>query len=42
MSSDRLLWLAGVSALLLSTAAFVLWGLGGAGILFDMVIALCT
>ena len=42
MISDRLLWIAGAAAFLLSAAAFVLWGLGGVGILFDMVVALCT
>ena len=42
MNADRLLWLAGAGALLLSAAAFLLWGLGGAGILFDMAVALCT
>ena len=31
----RLLWLAG-------TAAFLLWRLGGAGMLFDMIVAFCT
>jgi hypothetical protein len=38
----RLLWVAGTAALALCTAAFVLWGLGGAGILFDTIVALCT
>jgi hypothetical protein len=38
----RLLWVAGTAALLLSAAAFVLWGLGGASILFDAIIAFCT
>ena len=42
MSSNWLLWLAGLGAFALSAAAFVLWGLGGVGILFDMVVALCT
>ena len=42
MSAERLLWLAGAGAFLLSAAAFVLWGFGGVGILFDMVVALCT
>ena len=42
MRSNWLLWLAGAAALLLSAAAFVLWGLGGVDILFDMVVALCT
>jgi hypothetical protein len=38
----RLLWVAGSGALLLSAAAFVLWGLDGASILFDAIIAFCT
>jgi hypothetical protein len=38
----RLLWVAGSAAFLLCIAAFVLWGLGGAGILFDTIVALCT
>jgi hypothetical protein len=38
----RLLWVAGTAAFLLCIAAFVLWGLGGAGILFDMIAAFCT
>jgi len=38
----RLLWAAGSAAFLLCIAAFVLWGLGGAGILFDMIVAFCT
>jgi len=38
----RLLWVAGTAALLLCAAAFVLWGLGGAGILFDMIAVFCT
>ena len=38
----RLLWVAGAAAFLLCTAAFALWGLGGAGILFDTIFALCT
>jgi hypothetical protein len=38
----RLLWAAGTGALLLCIAAFVLWGLGGAGILFDAILAFCT
>jgi hypothetical protein len=37
-----LLWVAGSAGLLLCLAAFVLWGLGGAGILFDMIVAFCT
>jgi len=38
----RLLWLAGTAAFLLCIAAFLLWGLGGAGMLFDMIVAFCT
>jgi hypothetical protein len=38
----RLLWVAGTAAFLLCLAAFMLWGLGGAGILFDTIVALCT
>ena len=38
----RLLWVAGTAASLLCIAAFLLWGLGGAGILFDMIVAFCT
>ena len=38
----RLLWAAGAAAALLCIAAFVLWGLGGASILFDTVAAFCT
>jgi hypothetical protein len=38
----RLLCVAGTAAFLLCLAAFVLWGLGGAGILLDTIVALCT
>jgi hypothetical protein len=38
----RLLWVAGTAAFLLWIAAFVLWGLGGPGILFDVIVAFCT
>ena len=38
----RLLWLAGTAAFLLCIAAFLLWRLGGAGMLFDMIVAFCT
>jgi hypothetical protein len=38
----RLLWVAGTAAFLLCIAAFVLWGLSGAGILLDASVALCT
>jgi hypothetical protein len=37
----RLLWSAGAAAVALAAAAFVLWIRDGAGILFDMVLALC-
>ena len=38
----RMLWVTGTAAFLLCIAAFVLWGLGGAGMLFDMIVAFCT
>jgi MFS family permease len=38
----RLLWVAGTAALLLCITAFMLWALGGAGILFDAILAFCT
>jgi hypothetical protein len=38
----RLLWSTGIIAFLLGTVAFVLWGINGAGTLFDMMVALCT
>ena len=38
----RLLWTAGIAATLLALTAFMLWGFGGAGMLLDMVAALCT
>jgi hypothetical protein len=37
-----LLWSTGIVALVLGIAAFVLWGIGSAGILFDMIVAFCT
>jgi len=37
-----LLWSAGIAAVVLSIAAFVLWGTSGASTLFDMIVALCT
>ena len=40
--SHRLLWFAGGAALCLSAAAFVLWGLDGAGILVDLIAAFCA
>lgn len=38
----RLLWSTGIIALVLGIVAFVLWGINGAGTLFDMMVALCT
>jgi hypothetical protein len=38
----RLLWSTGIVAVVLGIAAFVLWGLHGAGTLFDMMVALCS
>ena len=38
----RLLWSTGIVALVLCIAAFVLWGVNGAGTLFDMMVAFCT
>jgi len=38
----RLLWSAGIIVFALSMAAFVLWGINGAGTLFDMIVAFCT
>jgi len=37
-----LLWSTGIAALVLSMAAFALWGTTGARTLFDMFVALCT
>ena len=37
-----LLWSAGIAAAVLCVAAFLLWGLGGAATLFDMIVALCS
>ena len=37
-----LLWSTGIVALVLGIVAFVLWGISGAGTLFDMIVALCT
>lgn len=41
-SSSVLLWCAGVFVSVVSLAAFVLWGTGGAVLLFDAIVALCT
>jgi hypothetical protein len=38
----RLLWSVGVAAFVLGICAFVLWGINGAGTLFDMMVALCS
>ncbi len=38
----RLLWSTGILAFVLCIVAFVLWGINGAGTLFDMIVALCT
>ncbi len=38
----RLLWSTGIVAVVLCIVAFVLWGINGAGTLFDMIVALCT
>lgn len=37
-----LLWSTGIVAVVLAAAAFVLWGLGDAGAVFDMIVAFCT
>ena len=37
-----LLWSTGIAAVLLGAVAFVLWGINGAGTLFDMIVALCS
>jgi hypothetical protein len=37
-----LLWTTGIAAVVISIAAFVLWGTNGASTLFDMIVALCT
>ena len=36
-----LLWSTGIAAVVLCAAAFVLWGVNGAGTLLDMIVALC-
>jgi hypothetical protein len=38
----RLLWSTGIAAFVLGIAAFVLWGLNGAGTLFDLIATFCT
>lgn len=37
-----LLWLTGIVAVVIGAIAFVLWGINGASILLDMIVALCT
>ena len=38
----RLLWSVGVVAFVLGVCAFVLWGIEGAGTLFDMMATFCS
>jgi len=38
----RLLWSVGIAAFVLGLCAFVLWGIEGAGTLFDMMAAFCN
>jgi hypothetical protein len=38
----RLLWSTGIVALVLGAAAFMLWGLNGAGTLFDLIAVFCA
>ena len=40
--ASRLLWCAGLAAIVLCVAAFVLWTRQGAGILLDMMLASCV
>jgi hypothetical protein len=37
-----LLWSTGIVAGVLAIAAFLLWGIHGATMLFDLIVALCT
>jgi hypothetical protein len=37
-----LLWSTGVAAFVLGALAFILWGTGSAGTVFDMIVAFCT
>jgi hypothetical protein len=37
-----LLWPTGIVAFVLCIVAFALWGINGAGTLFDMIVAFCT
>ena len=39
---SRLLWFAGLAAIVLAAAAFVLWTRHGAGILLDMMLVFCA
>jgi hypothetical protein len=41
-SPRRLLWSVGIAAFVLGISAFVLWGVNGAGTLFDMMAAFCS
>ena len=36
-----LLWSSGIAAVVLAAVAFILWGINGPGMLFDMIVALC-
>jgi hypothetical protein len=40
-TSSWMLWSIGFVAFMLCAVAFVLWGLNGASILFDMIVTLC-
>jgi hypothetical protein len=40
--SRWLIWSAGITALALCLTAFMLWGINGPSILFDMIVALCV
>ena len=37
-----LLWSTGIVAFVIGGAAFILWGIGSAGTVFDMIVAFCT
>ncbi len=37
-----LLWSTGIAACVLGAVAFILWGIGSAGIVLDMIVAFCT
>ena len=38
----RLLWSVGIVAFVLTILTFMLWGINGAGTLFDMIAAFCN